>query len=145
LGETVTSAFTESIVEGAALQWLEAIGWRIAHGPDIAPETPMAERRDYREVVLAQRLRDALVRLNPALPAEALDDAFRKLARPEGADLIVRNRALHRLLVDGVTVEYRDAGGSIRGAQARVIELPAVIKDQCAPHEGSPMCAGFVA
>ena len=95
------SAFTESVVEEAALAWLEAIGWRIAHGPDIAPDMPAAERRDYGEVVLAQRLRDALARLNPALPAEALDDAFRKLTRSEGADLIQRNRALHRLLVNG--------------------------------------------
>ncbi len=70
-----------------------------------------------------QRLRDALARLNPALPAEALDDAFRKLTRLEGAELIVHNRALHRLLVDGVTVEYRDAEGSIRGAQARVLDF----------------------
>ena len=74
-------------------------------------------------MILAQRLRDALVRLNPTLPAEALEDAFRKLTRPEGADLIGRNRALHRLLVDGVTVEYRDAEGVIRGAQARVIDF----------------------
>src|SRR3990172_5076589 len=87
---------------------------------------PAAERRDYGEVVLAQGLRDALARLNPALPAEALDDAFRKLTRPEGADLIQRNRALHRLLVDGVTVEYRDAEGAIRGAQARVIDFDDV-------------------
>jgi len=77
-------------------------------------------------VVLAQRLRDALARLNPTLPAEALDDAFRKLTRPEGADLIQRNRAVHRLLVDGVTVEYRDAEGAIRGAQARVIDFDDV-------------------
>ncbi|MCG3201554.1 MAG: hypothetical protein NFCOHLIN_01424 [Gammaproteobacteria bacterium] len=114
---------TESVVEEAALAWLEAIGWHIAHGPDIAPDMPAAERRDYGEVVLAQRLRDALARLNPGLPAEALEDAFRKLTRPEGADLIQRNRALHRLLVDGVTVEYRDAEGAIRGAQARVIDF----------------------
>jgi type I restriction enzyme R subunit len=111
------------VVEEAALAWLEVAGWHIAHGPDIAPDTPAAERRDYSEVVLAQRLRDALARLNPSLPAEALDDAFRKLTRPEGADLLVRNRALHRLLVDGVTVEYRDADGSLRGAQARVIDF----------------------
>jgi type I restriction enzyme R subunit len=82
---------------------------------------PAAERADYGEVVLAQRLRTALARLNPELPGEALEDAFRKLTRPEGADPIQRNRALHRLLVDGVTVEYRDAEGAIRGAQARVI------------------------
>ena len=116
-------AFTESVVEEAALAWLETSGWEIAHGPEIAPETPDAERADYGEVVLAQRLRDALARHNPELPAEALEDAFRKLARPEGADLIQRNRALHRLLVDGVTVEYRDAEGAIRGAQARVIDF----------------------
>ena len=117
------TAFTESTVEDAALAWLENAGWRVAHGPDIAPDMPAAERRNYGEVVLAQRLRDALARLNPALPADALEDAFRRLTRPEGADLIQRNRALHRLLVDGVTVEYRDAEGNIRGAQARVIEF----------------------
>jgi len=117
------SAFTESVVEQAALAWLEGVGWQVRIGAEIAPGEPLAERDDYGQVVLAQRLRDALARLNPALPAEALEDAFRKLTRPEGADLIVRNRALHRLLVDGVTVEYRDADGSIRGAQARVIDF----------------------
>jgi len=119
----VTRPFTESVVEEAALGWLEATGWQIAHGPEIAPDTPAAERRDYGEVVLTQRLRDALARLNPTLPAEALEDAFRKLTRPEGADLIQRNRALHRLLVNGVTVEYRTREGEVRGAQARVIDF----------------------
>jgi type I restriction enzyme R subunit len=119
----MTERFTESTVEDAALAWLEAAGWRIAHGPDIAPDMLSAERHDYGEVVLAQRLRDALARLNPGLPAEALEDAFRKLTRPEGPDLIQRNRALHRLLVNGVTVEYRTREGEVRGAQARVIDF----------------------
>ena len=113
--------FTESTVEEAALEWLKATGWQVAQGPDIAPDGPAPERTDYGQVFLEQRLRDALVRLNPDLPAEALEDAFRKLTRPEGADLIQRNRTLHRLMVDGVTVEYRGADGHIRGAQARVI------------------------
>ena len=124
------TAFTESTVEEAALGWLEAAGWRIAHGPDISPSgdtlnlsLSQRERESYGEAVLSQRLRDALARLNPALPNEALEDAFRKLTRSEGAELIQRNRALHRLIVDGVTVEYRDAGGTIRGAQARVIDF----------------------
>ncbi|MPZ44547.1 MAG: DUF3387 domain-containing protein [Betaproteobacteria bacterium] len=117
------TAFTESVVEDAALAWLEAIGWRIAHGPDVAPDMLAAERRDYGEVVLAQRLRDALSRLNPALSAETLEDALRKLTRPEGTDLIQRNRALHRLIVNGVNVEYRTSAGEIRGAQARVIDF----------------------
>ena len=115
--------FTESEVEDAALEWLAGSGWTVAHGPDIAPDAPGAERADYGEVVLERRLGDALARLNPDLPAEALGDAFRKLIRPEGATLPVRNRVFHRLLTDGVTVEYRDDGGVIRGAQARVIDF----------------------
>jgi hypothetical protein len=117
------TTFAESVVEEAARAWLAGVGWRIAQGPDIAPGAPRAERSDYGEVILPRRLRTALARLNPDLPAEALEDAFRKLIRPEGADLVTRNRAVHRLLIDGVTVEYRTPDGSIRGAQARVIDF----------------------
>jgi phosphoglycolate phosphatase len=65
----VSPAFTESDVEDAALAWLVGAGWQIAHGPDIAPDMPASERATYAEVVLARRLRDALARLNPELPA----------------------------------------------------------------------------
>ena len=114
---------TESVVEQATLAWLEASGWQVARGPEIAPDVPTAERADYGKVVLAGRVRDTLARLNPELPTEAREDAFRRLTRPEGADLIQWNRVLHRLLGDGVTVEYRDAEGAIRGAQARVVDF----------------------
>ena len=102
------TTLTESTVEDAALTWLESLGWNIAHGPDIAPDTPSAERGDYGSVVLERRLRDALALLNPKLPTEALDDAFRKLTRPQGATPEARNREFHRMLVDGITVKYRD-------------------------------------
>jgi type I restriction enzyme R subunit len=114
---------TEATVESAALALLSELGWQVKHGPDIAPDGLFAERRDFGQVVLEQRLRDALARLNPTLPAEALEDAFRKLTRPEGADLLQCNRALHRLLVDGVTVEYRTADGGIRGVPVRVLDF----------------------
>jgi type I restriction enzyme R subunit len=116
------SSFTESVVEEAALAWLESLGYAIKHGPEIAPGELFAEREDYGQVILAIRLRDALMRLNPALPAEAIDDAFRKIIRLEGATLDGRNRTFHRLLVDGITVEYR-ADGAIRGGQARLIDF----------------------
>ena len=116
-------SFTESTVEQAALAWFESVGWSVRHGAEIAPGELAAERSDYGQVVLEQRLRDALGRLNRGLPAVALDDAFRKLTRPEGAELSARNRAVHRLLVDGVTVEYRTPDGAIRGAQARVLDF----------------------
>ena len=118
-------SFTESVVEEAALAWLESIGWAIRNGSEIAPGELFSERTDpnYTDVILEQRLRNALARLNPALPAEALDDAFRRIMRPEGPMLEARNRAMHRLVVDGVTVEYRSAEGEIRGAQARVLDF----------------------
>ena len=114
---------SESDVEDAALDWLAALGWSVAHGPDVAPDTPDAARGDYGEVVLGERLRAALARLNPDLPDEALHDARRKLTRPEGTTLVARNRAFHRMAVDGVTVEYRDRSGAIRGMQVRVIDF----------------------
>jgi type I restriction enzyme R subunit len=122
--------FSESVVEQATLAWLESVGWAIANGAEIAPGEPGAERESYAQVILERRLRDALARLNPSLPSDALDEAFRKLVRIDGADLIQRNRALHRLLVDGVTVEYRDSDGAIRGAQAGVIDF-----DRPAPND----------
>ena len=117
------TTFNESTVEAAALEWLASLGWQTAHGPDISPDAPDAERNDYGQVVLERRLRDALARLNSGLPGSALDDALRKLTRPEGTTLEARNRAFHRMLVSGVTVEYRGADGSIRGAQARVVDF----------------------
>jgi type I restriction enzyme R subunit len=118
-------AFSESVVEDAALAWLEALGYTVLHGPDIAAAEPGAERSDpeYRDVLLERRLRLALVRLNPDLPPEALEDAFRKLTRVDAPSLVERNRAVHRMLVDGVTVEHRRKDGSVAGAQARVIDF----------------------
>ena len=117
------TGFTESVVEQAALAWLESVGWRVVNGAEIAPGAPDAERESHGQVVLERRLRDALARNNPKLPSDALDDALRRLLRPEGVDPIPRNRSLHRLIVDGVTVEYRDDGGGIRGAQAAAIDF----------------------
>ena len=117
------SRLTESDIEDATLTWLGDLGWQITHGPDIAPDTLSAERTDYGEVVLAQRLSDSLARLNPNLPTTALEDAYRKLTHPEGSTLEARNRTFHRMTVDGVTVEYSTADGGIQGAQVRVIDF----------------------
>ena len=121
----MAGSLTESVVEDAALAWLESLGYSVLHGPDIAVGEPAAERRDpnYRDVVLEGRLRQALARLNPNLPPEALEDAFRKLTRTDAPTLVERNRAVHRMLVDGVTVEFRRKDGSIGGAQARVVDF----------------------
>ena len=114
---------SESTVEDAALDWLRKLGWTQKQGPDIAPDASIAERVDYAQVVLEDRLLTALTRLNPDLPDDALHDAKKKFSHPEGATLVSRNEMFHRMTVDGVTVEYRDSAGVIRGAQARVIDF----------------------
>ena len=117
------TTITEADVEHAALDWLSGLGWQVAHGPDIAPDMPNAERGDYSGVVLDGRRRDTLAELNPALPISALDDACRKLTHPEGSTLEARNRAFHRMLVEGIEIEYRETDGRVRGGLVRAIDF----------------------
>ena len=118
-----TVPFTESVVEEAALAWLAQLGWTVVAGPSIAPGEPAAERAGYGEVVLAGRLRQALRRLNPAVPAEALEEALHKVLIPQAPALVANNRAFHRMLVEGVTVEYRRPDGSIAGDAVRLVDF----------------------
>jgi len=113
---------SESVIEQAALAWLESLGYTILSGMEIAPGESQAEREDYGQVVLERRLRQALQRLNPQAPADALEDAFRKLTRPDTPSLVAGNHTIHRYLVEGVPVEYQRPGGSIGGDLVRVLD-----------------------
>lgn len=96
---------TENILEETALGWLAEFGYSILHGPDLAPGMPEAERDDYRQVFLLERLRKSLTRINPDVPEVGIQEAIRKITVTESPDLIVNNRSFHRLLTDGVDVE----------------------------------------
>lgn len=122
----MSERFTESVVEDAALAWLEGLGYGIASGPDLAPDGVAPERSGFNAVILEGRLRTAVERLNPTLPSEAIEDSIRKVQRIEGVDLAQRNRTFHLMLVNGVTVEYRAKDGSIKGAQVRLIDFDDV-------------------
>lgn len=112
----------ESDLETWVLEMLAEQGWQTLHGPDIAPGKPGAERSDYREVVLVQRLRDALIDLNPDLPADAIEEAIKTATRPESAVIQTENWRAYQLLVFGVPVEYRDDQGVLRNARARLVD-----------------------
>ena len=109
------SKFSESTVEDAALEWFEGLGYAIAHGPEIAPDAADFERASYADVLLVDRLRNALFTLNPDIPAECLEEVIKRLQRPDQPTLIENNRAFHSLLRDGVDVEYRLPDGSSKG------------------------------
>ncbi|MCH7575924.1 MAG: type I restriction endonuclease subunit R [Candidatus Marinimicrobia bacterium] len=104
---------TEAHIEETALKWFESLGYQTVHGPDIAPGEPDEERETYGAVILVARLRAALERINPAVPADALEDALRKVFEAEVGPLEVRNRTFHKLLVDGVPVEYQRDGRTV--------------------------------
>jgi type I restriction enzyme R subunit len=107
MGEGMTEKLAESTVEEAALGILEGLGYTILHGPTIAPGEIFAERASYGDVVLLNRLREALVRINPQIPADALEEAIRKLLRTETPSLVESNRRFQQFLTDGINVEYR--------------------------------------
>ena len=109
------SRVTEEIVERAALAWFETIGYEVASGADISPGGDRPLRADYEQVVLEPRLRAALRRVNPELPEDAIDQAVRVVTRPPEPTLEQNNRWFHRLLTDGIDVEYRTAAGDRRG------------------------------
>jgi type I restriction enzyme, R subunit len=115
-------AFSESVVEDAALAWLGELQYPVEHGPEIVPGEASSERVSLSEAVLPERFRKALQRLNPALPAQALQEAFRKVTVPQHPSLIANNRASHRMLVDGIAVECRRNDGSIGAEIVRLID-----------------------
>jgi type I restriction enzyme R subunit len=102
----MSSPIHEETVEDAALHWFEGLGYTILHGPDIAPGEPAAERTDFGEVVLGNRLRPALERINPNVPEPAREEAFRKVIRADTPSLVENNRRFHRLLTDGVDAKH---------------------------------------
>ena len=117
------SHLNESTVEDAALEWFAALGYARNSGLLIAPGEPAAERAAFTEVVLVARLREAIHRLNPRIPADAQEEALRKVLHPDTASFLGNNRWLHRMLRDGVDVEYKRPDGSIAGDHVRMVDF----------------------
>ncbi len=116
-------SLNESTVEDAALTWFAELGYTVKHGTQFAPDEPAAERDSFSEVVPAGRLRAGIRRLNPAIPDETQDEALWKVLRIATPSLAQTNRAFHRMLRDGVDVEYRRKDESIAGDHVRLIDF----------------------
>jgi type I restriction enzyme R subunit len=117
---------TEADIEFIALGWFAECGYAVVHGPDIAPDMEGAERTSYEEVVLVGRLRSALLRLNPELSAEDLDETVRKVLRSDTPGLVQSNRRFHAMLRDGVVIE-RKRDASARASTCCVLGLRAEV------------------
>ncbi len=101
---------TESDIEKLATEKFEEQGYRYVYGPDIAPDSEEPERESFSEVLLLDRLRTAIDRINPKIPASAREDAFKQVQRLGSPELIVNNENFHRMLTEGITVKYQENG-----------------------------------
>jgi len=117
------TGLNENTVERAALEWLAGHGYDAANGADISAGAESPLREDYEHVVLEPRLRQALKAINPDLSADAIEQAVRVVSRPPEPTLEQNNRWFHRLLTDGIDVEYRTKDGETRGDKAWLVDF----------------------
>lgn len=115
------NSITENEIEKIALSYLESLGYSYLLGTDISPDGEHPERQ-YNEVVLATRLRDAIDKLNPTITQDAKEDALKKVLRTESPNLLINNESFHRYLTDGVDVEVRTESG-IRGEKVYIVNF----------------------
>ena len=124
------NAFYESQLEEAALEWFEELGYEVVFGPDIAPEGDYPEREDYSDVILAERLKDALRRINPKMPDSAIEDAFRQIAIPQSPSLLMNNKAFQKMITDGIDVSVKQADASYRTEKVYVFDYDKPLNNE---------------
>lgn len=101
---------TENIIEESAIEILQSQGWHYANGKDISPEGLFAERESFEQVILINKLREAIVKINPTIPTDAVESAIQKVLRISSPELLHNNEEFHRLLVEKVKVPYQENG-----------------------------------
>ncbi|MFZ5721982.1 MAG: type I restriction endonuclease subunit R [Pseudomonadota bacterium] len=117
---------SEAAVEQVVLDQLVGLGYTVASDADIGPDGKVPEREAYADVVLVKRLAAAIESLNPTIPVEARGDALRKVLATEKPSVVEENRRLHKLMVEGVDVEFYSEDGTIRGDKVRLIDFEDV-------------------
>ncbi|WP_306524216.1 type I restriction endonuclease subunit R [Dokdonella sp.] len=114
---------SEAAVELALLEQLRGLGYSIEREDDIGPDGKQPERESHDEVVLKKRFEDAVARLNPGLPLEARQDAIRKVTQSELPALLEENRRIHKLMTEGVDVEYYASDGTLTAGKVALIDF----------------------
>ncbi|MGB7001728.1 MAG: HsdR family type I site-specific deoxyribonuclease [Halobacteriota archaeon] len=117
-----TNKITESAIEDLAIELLEKQGYQYIYAPDIAPDSDTPERNRFDDVLLLERLRTAVGRINPSIPADVREDAIKQIQRLNSPELIANNEAFHRMLTEGIKVSYRKDGAD-RGDLVWLLDL----------------------
>lgn len=117
------TGFAESEVESSALDWLRETGYETLYGLAIAPGADQAERSSYSDVILLERLRQAVNVINPGISREGRESAIRQVEHPQYQALLTENRHFHDWLVHGVPVESKRPDGTTEGRRVFLIDF----------------------
>lgn len=102
----MAAVISEDHIEQVIIQEFVDIGYEYINGVEISPEG-LYQEREYNEVVLKNRLQEAIAKINPTIPYEAREEALKKVLRSDSPELFQNNYQFHQYLTDGVDIEYR--------------------------------------
>jgi type I restriction enzyme R subunit len=120
---------TENIIEQSAIEIIQSLGWNYAYGKEISPEGLYCERENFSQVVLVNRLRNAIAKINPTIPIDAQEAAVQKVLRIASPDLLHNNEEFHRLLVEKVKIPYQENGYE-RSYEVALIDFDNTLNNQ---------------
>ncbi|UQW98831.1 type I restriction endonuclease subunit R [Rummeliibacillus sp. G93] len=103
--------YNESELEIAALEWLEELNYEIVEGPDIAPDSDFAERKNFHDVVLVDRLRDSLEKINPTIDRKVIEEAIQKIVANASPNIVLNNKQFQKLVTDGIEIQTQGTDG----------------------------------
>lgn len=113
---------TENIIESFAIELLDKLGYEYIYAPDIAPDSENPERNSFGEVLLVNRLQNAVKRINHSIPADAQTEAIKEIQRIASPELLTNNETFHRLLTEGIPISKR-VDGDDRGDRVWLIDF----------------------
>ena len=114
--------FNEDTLEQASLEILQSLGYDYIHGKELSPSAEFPERESYRDVILKERVRNALFSINKGFPHDALEQAFRQIIAFNSPSLEENNRYFHNLMVNGIDVSFKE-DGNIRTKKTYIIDF----------------------
>ncbi len=114
---------SEDDIEQALLNQLRTLNYTIEHEENISPDGLNPQRESHDVVILKNRLEDAVVRFNPHISREAQQEAIRKITQSELPSLIEENRRIHKLITEGVDVEYYAEDGTLTAGKIALINF----------------------
>lgn len=113
---------TENSIEEFAIELLDKLGYEYIYAPNIAPDGETPERETYEQVLLVERLKNAVKRINKSIPADTQAEAIKEIQRIASSELLANNEAFHRLLTEGIPVSKR-IDGDDRGDRVWLIDF----------------------